>query len=80
MLQVKKIFVASNCLGLQVIVVSHSWKQKEEFKRVLVKQMGLTKTDPSYYPKLMDLVRELVEEYTNLKSKSDNDNLDSDSS
>ena len=59
----KKMFSGSNCLGSQVIVLSQSWNQKDEFRTVLKEELKLTYTDPSYYPGSLDRVKQFISKY-----------------
>ena len=59
----KKIYGGSNCCMAQVIILSNEWEQKDLFRKLLVEEMTNSKTEPCYYPGVLDRVNDFIRNY-----------------
>lgn len=59
----KQFYAGCNCLNAQTVVIPSGWKQKDQFKQLLLKSMKETTTDPLYYPGSLEKVEHIVSQY-----------------
>ena len=61
----KKWNAGCNCVCSQAVILPSGWKQKDQFKSLLMKQFQATSTDPLYYPGSCELVKDITNHYAN---------------
>lgn len=59
----KKSNAGANCLNGQAVILASGWKQKDEFKKILLETFEKTSTDPVYYPGTLKNVQNIVSHY-----------------
>ena len=64
----KKYYAGCNCVNAQAVILPSGWKQKDEFKDILLEIFGKTTTDPLYYPGSVEKVRAIVSHYGGAES------------